>query len=450
MEKKLIILLAIGLLLWAPLLPKPALVSDLGRTTDQLSTPAPERTQPAAARHDDLLRTNIMQNPSFESAWSAGQPAYYSYFGSLLWLTNSSYRDHVHSGTQAGQLIGEASTTTSCYAGMPQDLGTDEGNVSQTQILDVNYYIEEQGPIQDDAYTYIFLETTNSSDYSIYLYYVISYGSHVFTNSTNYLYIRTNSTAQTWHNLHRNVTADLIDHRSYLGSDMTRRIVRVSVRHYAPMSTFGVLSVVVDDFSLTNGTGYESIDRGDFEGSPTSAWGSHRYSPAYFGQSTDSTDMMYSANLSVSAVGENTGGYAAFYKSFGNDPDGSYYPFDANSITVQFDWKYSDTYNGGAQNAFVYFSLYNGSNNFYLYYMLGQDLNKNPAGNGTNYFHFNASNFGTHDQWSTFRVELNDTLSDIGISHVMLRELRFYVSLGSRSNSSVELLVDNFRVEVFI
>ncbi|MHA1215892.1 MAG: hypothetical protein ACTSPX_01020, partial [Candidatus Thorarchaeota archaeon] len=189
MKKKIIILLAIGLLLLAPLLPRPALVIDSDRNADQLSTPVPERSQPAAASHEDLLRTNVVRNPSFERARPEGQPDHYTYYGSLLWLTNRSYRDRVHSGTQAGQLIGEASTTSSCYAELAQQLDVDEGNISQTQMLDVYYYIEEQGPIQENAYTYIFAETTNSTGCSIYLYYVVSYGPWYIVNSTNYLYI---------------------------------------------------------------------------------------------------------------------------------------------------------------------------------------------------------------------------------------------------------------------
>ncbi len=419
-------------------------------TSTALGNPVPPETshQVSADTVTQLARTNVVSNPSFERDNMWGEPDYYSSFASIYAHLNFSYKDNVHGGSQAARLEGAATDHSSNYASFYRWFAPDEGYLAESQSLDMYYYIDNPGPIDHDAYTYVYIITTNSSNNRIYQYYILSYGTYNPTNGSISAYFMLNSSLNVWNHLSRNITQDIVSAIPSTATDLSRRVEAIYVGVYSPRGYNDLMSGVYDDIKILNGTGYDIVTNGDFEAAFANGWYGNRNSPGHITLSTDSTDGYKSLNLSSATVYENHYGYAAIYKNF-NTPSYDYFPTSENTVTISFDWKYSDIYNGGGQYGLCRIRTQNTTGTYYLYYYLGYDNDVVSDSNSSDEIIMTAPGFGTRDQWRHFSIDLYDILTEVNWSNVSLREVRFYVGTGSYVNSTVQLLVDAFEIKTY-
>ncbi|MCF2138304.1 MAG: Ig-like domain-containing protein [Candidatus Thorarchaeota archaeon] len=440
-------------ILMALLLLMPSLISinPINHTTNNYMTTKPMSPKvkdiPSVDTVSEITRTNIMENPSFERTTIRGTPIDYYSSGSAYAHTNFSYKDDVHTGAQAACIEGEATNSSSNYASFYQYIS---GNryLSESQTLDAYYNIQKPGPIDNDAYTYIQITTTNSSYYRIYVYYVISYGTFAPSNWSNSIYFMLNSTLNSWNHLTRNITQDLLSAIPSTATDLTRRVESVYVSLTSYTGNTERMSSIFDDFRILNGTGYNILANSGFENTNPTNWNANNYSPSHIGRSADCTDGKNALNITIASIGQGHTGYAYTQRAFYNTYD-QFLPTTEQSVKIAFDWKYSDVYNGGGQYAFAGLRLVNDTGSFYLYYLLGADRDTYAYSNSTTELYFEAQSFGTRDQWNHFSRDISADLASIGWKNVSLYRVQFYTYLGNHANSSVQLLVDAVEVKAY-
>ena len=398
---------------------------------------------------DQLLRTNNIPNPSFEEVDIHGRPSGYDYDETPYAMSDAEYQGFTHAGSYSGLIEAQASSTANAEPELMQNFNAVDVYLNESITSDLYFYIEKEGALNQLTRFAIVYQTTNSSGYGITFHYVIDYGTYSPTNQTTNVYFMMNQTAKAWHNFVRNVTDDFYKAVSYLSSDTSRRISAIWFAVSVPQYVYELSSMLVDDVSLTNRTGYEMMTNGDFEEGTGNQWWWNNYSPGKVSTTTDCTDGNQAANLTSYSKKAGATGRASMRLS-ASVSYMMYYPTGPNTVTIEFDWKYSDTHNGGSgQNAYARFDLANQTDDIYLYYILGNDLDDFPFTNTSTSYYLKAPNFGSRNEWNSFSLDLWDIYQTLNITDFAIWRFWFRVNIGSHQNSSVGLLVDNFRVNAF-
>ena len=436
---KIIVLVLLVILLGQPLFIISTPVSQHEKPLGRVE--AKRETIPSVSSKETLLRTNVIRNPSFEELDSDGRPQNYNSYGTAFQNASAQYDAQVHSGTYAGYVEGYATTMGSSFAYLSQNFNPGDVLINESLILDMYFYIKDANTLDQGSAFLIYFETTNSTNDYIYFYYVIGYGTYSQMNASGSVYFMMNHTIHTWHQFTRNLTADFYKSYTYLSADTSRYLVSIRVSVFIPIDVSVLSSLVVDDISIQNKTADELVVNGGFE-TGIFPWYRYQRSPAWMDMTSDCTDGDRALNISVISNGRGDYGYANVYiYNYGTSTQ--WYPAEAYSARVEFDWKYHDIYNGGGQIALFYVQLQNETGYYYLYYILGADLNQSSFSNQTNAIYLKAPNFGVRDKWTKFSVDLSQILIDVNYRNMSIYQLRFQLYLGSEDNSTVELLLDN-------
>ncbi len=402
----------------------------------------------AVESYSDLLKTNVIRNPSFEELSAEGQPLYFSAYGTEYSLYNSTYQDIVHNGAYSGYIEGHASSMANAYPSIRQYFSDSDSFINESLTANLYYYIKDPGALDKNSMFQIYFETTNSSNVYFSFIYIVCYGSYSASNSTYTTYFMMNSSIGVWNLFSRNLTQDFYSVYSYLPFDSSRRITSIWLQTYAQIYSNELNSMVIDDVSIQNGTGYELIENGDFESGTGSPWyGSYR-SPAELTTSSDTADGNNAANITIRSSGQYHTGFANLYRVT-YQPYLQIYPTSPYSAILEFDWKYKDIYNGGGQYAYVRVQFANSSGSVWLYYMLGSDLDEIYFTNSSGSVYLKAPDFGIRNQWNRFTCDLTKAMLDNNFNNMSIREVRFYLNLGSFANSSVNLLIDNMKLYTY-
>jgi len=442
----LITILSLLLPLAAVMAPLPTPQSDLTIDNEIQISPLIQENELALTNETGPLLTNIMNNPSFEERYSYGTPTGYSYYGSFGGWSDPYYQGEVYAGSYSGQIKGWGSTSSGSWMALQQSFGSTLTYILDGHILDFYYYIEEPGAIDQGSYIYLYVETVNSTNQWQGINYIFCHGSYNPNNYTNGVYYYMNETIGQWNHFSQNVTEDYLAYPDFWAGDTTRRINALYFYSNVQIRVTDPSTWAIDDVSMVNGTGYEFVINGDFESS--GGWTEQSYSPATVGTSTDATHGMYSLNLSCTAIREGSTGYLGWYESK-SYPWESFYPFLPNSMKIEYDWRYSDTWNGGNSLAYMRLRFRNETGYFYWYNYFGQDTDwKGYTNSSTNIYCFNDA-FGSRDTWEHETFDVSAGLDEVGWTNLTAYEFRFYISLGTYANASIELLIDDFQVNTF-
>ncbi len=403
-----------------------------------------EQKSTAISDGANILKTNILENPSFELFDSLERPTGHIFYGSGYSDGNLTYETVVNSGSYSGNVRSSGSNIDDGWGQMYQVMSP-RPIVTDNLILSAPYYVEEAGALDQGSYSSIGLALVNGTNHWVYIYYIVNYGSASFSNYTNSIYIQLNSTEKQWHTLVRNITADLMDYNPGF-VDSTRGVNTLYFTTSVEFGVYEVTSLVVDDVSLVDKTAKEWVTDGGFETNPALSWYLNRYTPAWFSKATDATDGEYSLNITITGT-EQSNGYASIYDSFADRYATHTTITDKMFQWIEFDWKYFGTYNGGDQNAYVRFTLTNYTHSYDIYYSLGADGMGSPwSSNTSTHYYFLADGFGSGDTWQHFKINTKDLVAIIGGGTFDLNYLRFYVTSGNRDNSTVTLLIDNWQL----
>ena len=400
--------------------------------------------QSAGLPGEKPLLANVLPNPGFEQVDSYGGPLQWNYYGSAYTGSNASYTGLTYGGSYSGLLEAMGTQQWGTDAYMYRYLTSAPfAMLSQRIILNLFWDVRQNPDIARWAYAYIRLEMYNGSSW-FYIYYALSFGNNVGSNSTHSSWIRLNNTLDAWHQLNRNVTSDF--EKCFLMPVPTNMML-YDMFFYAvsPQQATGKITMVIDEISLRNSTLYEYLldSNGNFEMGNGANWNTKSsYDPARVALTAEHTEGNHAVNMSCSASGSGLNRYASLYqysyRGLFTEPDG---------LVVQFDYMYKDAQGGGTgQYAYVYVSYSNRSISGNVFWYLGRGSDLFDDVNSTYYCYTRADGFGSRGVWHHVTADVGSLLKQNHITNVAVQYLTFYVNAGSSANSSVQLLVDRVSV----
>ncbi|MEE9572527.1 MAG: hypothetical protein V3W20_05745, partial [Candidatus Neomarinimicrobiota bacterium] len=426
---------------------------------------APKSSLP---REDELLeinavsgvenvKSNVIRDGGFEEDDSYDGPEHFSYWGTGYEISNASYQDDVHSGSY-GMLYsiqGTDQQSSNTYLSRSLTNIPERVYLDQDISLDMWFKVKSNPDFASNAYSNMYLRIyTGSQNY--YLYYYFSRSSALPSNSTNVCYYDVREPVGSWVNLQRNLTRDF--EAGFPSVPITSSFYATAIyfRAYSIINPTGHIEMLIDDVSIKNSTAFDFLHvNGDFEDGNGNQWQSFRRGPSSVKLSDDDyTEGSSSLNITASAFYEGGSSYGYceqdIVSNWGVAPD-AFYPTESGAVTMDFDWKYSDTLNGGSnQEAFLYLYLENNTFSAYLYFMLGDDSDIIPFSNTTQptylYRYYKAPGFGNRDTWEHFSLDFYDIYQDENLQNIIPTYLGWQINAGNNANSTVQLLVDDLNI----
>lgn len=402
---------------------------------------------------EEYLKSNIIPDGGFYEENSNGGPTEFYYGGSAYSTINSSYQDVVHGGSYSAYM--GAKGTSQFSESAPNNQGIASGtrlNESISVDFWYNPYTNPDFNEGGEIYSYIrfYTGTTN-----VYIYYYFSRFSPISPNST-YGYYDMRGSLSSWFHFSRNVTEDYEEAIGPVTPDIEIRTVYF--RSHSPYEATGFTELIIDDVSVTNNTAYEYFQNGDFESGDGSYWSNYDQGPASatitqsdYTEGTSALDLQAAAyydtgSSSVYCERTTTVGWSYFPKS--------YQAIQPGDVMINFDWKYSDTFNGGSnQYAQFYIMGNNGSFSYYFYYYLGQETDTVTSSNYTastyEYRYYAADGFGTRDTWQRFSLDLYELSVLEDMLEMPITTVGFRVNAGNEENSTTQLLIDDFDLTTY-
>jgi hypothetical protein len=407
----------------------------------------------AITESEEPLRTNIYSDGNFEEGDSYNRPVNFGSYSSGYSQRNFSYTDETHTGSYAGYIEGQGTPTTSWNPSTSRYLSGLQ--IYLEDDISVDFWIKIiANPLNSGSYIYFRNRFYNNTYYNLYYYLSFSQSDspNPGWNSTNTKYLSLNQSLSTWINITRNVSADFENTFGAITPGLYLRDWYLYLS--SPINASSPVKVIFDDVSVQNQTNYEFITNGDFELGNSGAWNEYSESPGTVSlTSEDKTEGNFAVNMTVTAVSAQSNGYSGLSGPWLSYPQG-YYANEQNSLVLEFDWQYSDTFNGGNnQQSQIYVYFRNDTHWYYFYWYLGQtndvNTNINSTGGTNQYYYFNATGFGNRNSWEHFRVDFSSLLSSLNASDLVMSYYEIYTNLGEEANSSVTLLVDNLKLLTF-
>lgn len=409
---------------------------------------------------EDPIKTDVTINGDFDivNPTTYG-PQDWNFYGSHYKLNNGSYQDLTNTGSYSGYIEakGDIQANSNNYLSTHIFSG-DDLYLSEAYYLKSYYYVRDTAEIVSNTYSYIHLYITNGTTFN--LNYIVSYGAGTaFSNSTGGSYrngnILLNSSLETWHLLDRNVTADF---EAVFGSVSSNLIFAYYYAHVnSPRDASEPSQMIIDDISLKNTTNIEIMSNGDFESGDGDYWSSN-----YAGVGLamcDETNSLEGKSLNMTTVSYHSG-YSSFINVYDylyqySRPRQGFYASEPDMLILDFDWFYSDVYNGGnSQQAYLQLGLINQTHTLDVNWVLGRNMNdtsfyiNDTTGPDFDY-DLIAPAFGTRDQWVHFQYDLYDFLSPNNLTEMELNEIRFITRSGENVNSTTQLFVDNLEISSY-
>ncbi len=423
------------------------MIVDQQESSQDIATPQEVTQIVAEVDSSGNLRTNVIENPSFEY-WTSGNPDGY---------------DSVHeSGYTDVDFAYQGSGVTDLYAalieahGSPTD--TTEGSISQT-LLQVDDALVEPGislsfdwntlanpDIDQNSGVEVQIVMYNGLGAFQSIFYVLSHGSYSPTNITQYGYFMMNESLNQWNPFDVNITEDFMDVFGAGALTSTHYIGGIIFRAWSILGATDMLQVAFDNIVLTNYTYSGWIGNGDFETGVRGPWSEVVSDPAYVEQSTDSTEGSYSLNMSIPEVASGSG-YAYINERF--DYPGGVLASSLGDTVLEFDWKYNDTPSAGSvQYCYLYMQFRNEIAHHDMYLWFGTHNDAVPLSNQTYSKSLKVPGFGFRNTWQHTSLDIKEYMNSVGYSDMSLYEIRLAME-STAIGSSLELLVDDFRLVTY-
>ncbi|MHA1556540.1 MAG: hypothetical protein ACTSPM_06340 [Candidatus Heimdallarchaeota archaeon] len=403
---------------------------------------------------EEYLKSNIIPDGGFYEEDSNGGPSEFYYGGSAYSIVNSSYQDIVYGGTYSGYMAAKGTSQFSQTASDVQSIPTGT-HLTESISVDFWYNPYANPDLNEDGEIFTYLRFYTGTSW-VNIYYYFSRLNPLTTNSSNAGYYDMRGSLSSWFHFSRNVTED---YEEAIGPVTPNIEIRtIYIRSHSPSGATGFTEFIVDDVSVVNGTAYEYIQNGDFESGDGSYWSNNREGPSSVTiTQSDYTEGTSALDLQTEAYYDTGSSYLYCERSMivgWNYFPKSYQTIQPGDVMLNFDWKYSDTFNGGpAQYAQFYIMGQNGSYSYYYYYYLGQETDTVTSTNYTSssyeYRYYAADGFGTRDTWQRFSLDLYELSVLEDVLEMPITNIGFRVNAGYEENSTTQLLIDDFDLTTY-
>ncbi|MHA1367549.1 MAG: hypothetical protein ACTSP5_14205, partial [Candidatus Heimdallarchaeota archaeon] len=438
-----------------------AIFNDLIIKNTSGNSPSMTIITPDAPPGMEVIKSNIFYNGGFETNESNGAPSNIWASGSGFAEIDCAYQADVYAGTYGAYMNARGTLQSYAYAYVYRSL---------TSYMSERAYLDEDIELDfflnvtsnPDAYGQIILTlyfTTNLGSY--YMYYYLAANSLGGGNTTNYGYIDVRTPINTWTQLTRNVTHDLLQSVTTSPDPSLSYLREIQIYCSSPNNPSGDVNLLFDEFSITNGTAFNyMIDNGDFEDGDGSTWGVSESGPGSVLRTTaDKTQGNSAMNLTARSTTANSYANARAYRDvyYNTYTIRKGYPvYQPGDVEISFDWKYSDPGTGlGSHEAYFYFDVWNETDRVRIYYYFGNenDLFLGYYGNDTTgpyyYYRFAAPDFGVQDTWNTINFDLYTLLTDLNLTNMVLTYFRFNIYVGYGVDLKNQLLIDDFKITTY-
>ncbi|MBN2230029.1 MAG: hypothetical protein JW779_10625 [Candidatus Thorarchaeota archaeon] len=410
-----------------------------------LSLPSPQEVTQIAAGADSSgnLRINVMDNPSFED-WSGVLPAGYDNgMATTHNVAEFDYQGPGVTGTYAGLVETESSTTTNGSGLMSAVfLQSDNILIEPGMYLSLDWISLDNPLFDDGAHTFISIFTSNGGSKQRNFKYLLS-SKNSFANTSDQAVFYINDTINAWHHFDRNITEDYIAVWGFGDLSTSQYMQTVSLCVHSNAGDVGVIRAAFDNVILTNGTYSDWIENGDFETGTQASWWPNANSKGYLEQSVDSIHETYSLNMSVPVI---TGGQGSVYTNKKFAYPQSYFVPSPGVTTLEFDWKYNDTPSMlSSQYGLMQVYLRNSTQTYIIVIYFGTYNDALSVTNSTTYTYFKIPGFGVRDTWQHASLDLYDYTSAVGLTNVSLYDVRFNL-YNDAQGASVFQLIDDFQI----
>ncbi|MFW9767542.1 MAG: Ig-like domain-containing protein [Candidatus Thorarchaeota archaeon] len=424
------------------LLNNPVVVRETDTVSTSHSTPI-EVNQVLSAYGEDPILINHALNPSFEKLESNQVPSDWNTWGYGRAIRNAAFTDKIYSGSYGGYLLSEGTAQWSQTAQWYRSFSSGQIPISGDVFFTMYYYLNS---LPDPSLNgYFNLQIATYSSQWRYMNYFLSHSpAYNPGNGSNTAYFLLNSSMYNWHSFSRNITAD---YESVFGTPPPGQYLSyMQFQLYSPQDPPTYSEVFIDEVSIIDDTSTEELLNGDFEMGDSSYWGSYSDSPSYILPSIDSTDGLRSINVTTKAISQDSSSYSGFGNWWGY-PEGLYAE-SPGSMVIEFDWKYYDSWNGGSQFTDMYVYVQNATDSHSIVFIIGSDMDMFGLmfSNYTWATYIAVDNFGSRGTWEHFSVDMYEIMEALNFTGMTISEVSFEVNLGYRANSSISLLVDDFKL----
>ena len=229
---------------------------------------SPQDEVQIAAEVDSMgnLRTNVIENPSFED-WTGGAPdGYTSIRESGYTDVDYAYAGAGVTGNYAALLEVEGSPTDSTGGRFWVNIPSSPNPLVEPGIsLSFDWNTLANPDMLQGSFVEVQVYITNpTSDYR-FINYILSHDTYSPTNNANYAYFSMNDSLSQWNPFAVNLTEDYIV--SFGAGDLTSThyVSSVSFTVFSPTGATGLLQIAFDNVVLTDGSYSAWIGNGDFE-----------------------------------------------------------------------------------------------------------------------------------------------------------------------------------------
>jgi len=404
-----------------------------------------ENVSPTADALLEELKYNVNQNPSFETADGDGWPVGYSGFATNYRTTDFAYTADTNSGTYAGYIASHGVShggTANAY--LSRSIGQiPSAFMSGGLTLDFYWNTLNNPDLDVAAYTYLLVQTTNATGNYHEIRYFLSNNLYSVSNTTSMTAYLWNFTIGNWNHFSRDLSTDYSANPLNSPIDSTRRVTDFWWYAAAPSTCKNTIDFLLDDVTLTNGTYSSWLPNGGFETGDGLYWSYSDGTPTFVSQSTDSTDGVYSLNMTTGIVNVATG-YGAVERDF-NYPAGQYC-YEPGLTVIEFDWQFSRAIGSAYQYSTLDVTFANETSTYYLHFFLGFGADTIIGfANSSNHIYIALEGFNDRDTWHNVQLDMYDYISEFGSTVGTITEFQFYVH-ATNAGSQVTLLVDDFLI----
>ena len=389
---------------------------------------------PNALAGTEPLVTNVIRNANFTEKSSNGAPSYFLSSGTPESSIDDAYTGDSHGGSKSykiqeiGRQFGGTFSTAHYLSGIYLD---------ENVIMD--FWFKQSNPYYADAASInlrSFYRATNGTYY--YVYYYLSY-KYTVTNSSNYAYINGNSTMNTWNNLHLNMT-------SIFESSFGGPLSTVYFSNFVFSLNVGggdlPLELLIDDFSLKNGTNYEYEPKGDME-TPI-PWSSSPSSPGYI--TTSDID----GRKDVAIMNSTNSGESQFSTTFFHPNFDGYNPIlqvSPSLPVLSLDYKIDNTTLVSDYTDYIQMSFNNASTNIqvFIYFDTSYPLIINTTSASSSRYYFMLDPGYIPGTWNTVEINIPQLLDSLNFTDVFITQISFQNILNSVNQSDI-LMIDNLKL----
>ncbi len=400
---------------------------------------------------EEQLITNVVRNGGFEEVDSYDEgPEFFSYYANAFQYVDMAYTVITYGGSSFAcsiQGLGSGQFYSNPRLSRSFTSSSERAYLQENIDFDFFYYLVNNPDISSGGTIYLRLNCyhdASSTNWNIYYYFSIDTFS--FINDTDDAYYDLTSPFGSWEAFSRDIDNDFT--QAFGPAPVDTYVSIMYIYATSPSKPSGMTEVIVDDFSLENGTNHDYIPSdGDFESGTGSGWGQYSTGIGSLYQTDDHTEGNKALNMtSYSPLGLQS--YAYLSNSLGRwNPPMGYYAKEPGQFTYNFDWKYNDE-NAGIQTfAYFYISGRNSTYDFFAAWFFGSGTDTILYSNYTSptdrEVYFAADGFGDRDTWNLFSLDLYDICSHYNLSNIAFTGDGIQANSYGTVNAKSELLIDN-------